>query len=92
MCAEQYEKKKKTWAWDEKLLTGSLLPVWVQICHEYGVINLTEEPLQHICHILNEIVSNAEFHVAGISPELLHQKLDSGLGSIFPVDTFMAQT
>lgn len=84
--------KKKPQKQYDKLLTGSLLPVRVQICHKYGIIYLTKEPLQHICHILNEIVPNSKFDVASILPKLLHQKFDSGLGSIFPVDPFMAQT
>lgn len=88
MC-RAIRKKKQEYNY---LLTGSLFPEWVQICHEYGVIYLTEKPLQHICNILNEIISNAKFHIAGILPELLHQKLDSGLGTIFPVDSFMTQT
>lgn len=74
------------------VLTGSFSPERVQISHEYGIINFPEKPLQYICHILYEIVSNAEFHIPGIFAKFLHQKFDSGLGTIFPVYTLMAQT
>lgn len=74
------------------VLTGSFSPEGVQISHEYVIIDFPEEPLKHIGHVLDEIVSDTEFHIPGILTKLVHEKFDSGLGTIFPVYTLMAQT
>lgn len=74
------------------VLTGSFPPEGVEISHEYGIINLPKEPFQYIRHVLDEIISNTQFHITGIPTKLFHQKLDSGLCTIFPVYTLMAQT
>ncbi len=74
------------------VLTGSFIPEGVEISHEYGIINLPEESFQYIRHVLYEVISNTEFHIAGVLTKLLHQKLDSWLCTVFPVYTLMAQT
>lgn len=74
------------------VLTGCFSPEGVQISHEYWIIDFSKEPLQYIGHILDEIVSDTEFHIPGILTKLFHQKFDSGLGTIFSVYTLMAQT
>lgn len=72
-------------------LTRSFLPESVQLCHKDGVIDLSEEPLENIGHILNEVVSDAQFDISSIFPELFHQQPDPGFGTILPVDPLMAQ-
>ena len=80
--------------WEKGLGEGgtcSLLPLWVQLQSEDRVLQLTEEPLQHISDILNEVVVDAQLDVAGVPPKLLHQYLDPGLGSVLAVNPFMPQ-
>lgn len=71
--------------------TRSLLPLGVQLRGEDRVLELPEESLQHVGHILDEVVTDAQLDVAGIPAELLHQHLDPGLGPILPVNAFMSQ-
>lgn len=71
--------------------TCSLFPLWVQLQGEDRIFQLSEEPLQHIRDILNEVVTDAQLDIAGIPPELLHQYLDPGLGSILAVNPLMPQ-
>lgn len=81
-------------AWEQGLGeegTCSLLPLWVQLQGEDRVLELTEEPLQHIGDVFNEVVIDAQLDVAGIPPKLLHQYLDPGLGSILAVNPLMPQ-
>lgn len=63
----------------------------MQLQGEDGVLQLTEEPLQHISDILNEVIADAQFDIASIPSKLLHQYLDPGLGSILAVNPLMAQ-
>jgi len=64
----------------------------VQLGHEDGVVHLAEEPLQHVRHVLDEVVADAQLHVARVLPELVHQQLDAGLGAVLPVDSLVAET
>lgn len=73
-------------------LTGSCLPQRVEVSHEDGVIHLSEEPLQDIRHILDEVVPDPQFDVSSIFAKLFHQEFDSGFGPVLPVDALMAQT
>ena len=72
-------------------LTGGLLPQRVQLGHEDWVIHLPEEPLQHVRHVLDEVVPDAQLHIAGVFAELVHQKLDPGFGAVLPVDSLVAK-
>lgn len=53
-------------------LTCSLLPQWVKVSHENGVIHLSEEPLEDVCDILDEVVSDTQLHVSSVPAELVH--------------------
>lgn len=64
----------------------------MKVGHEDGVVHLSEEPLEDIGDVLNEVVSNAQLDVPGVSSELLHQQLDPGLGPVLAVDPLVAQT
>lgn len=80
--------------WEQALGEGgtcSLLPLWVQLQGEDGVLELTEEPLQHVGDVLDKVVIDAQLDVAGIPPELLHQYLDPGLGSVLAVNALVPQ-
>lgn len=72
--------------------TCSLLPLWVQLQGEDGVLELTEEPLQHVSDILDEVVIDAQLDIAGIPPKLLHQYLDSGFCPVLAVNSLMPQS
>lgn len=81
-------------AWEQESGEGgtcSLLPLWVQLLGEDGVFQLTEEPLQHVGDVLNEVVVDAQLDIAGVPPKLLHQYLDPGLGSVLAVNPLMPQ-
>lgn len=73
-------------------LTGCVLPERVQLGHEDRVLQLPEEPLEDVGHVLDEVLSDPQLHVPGVSAELVHQDLDPGLGPVLPVDALMAQT
>ena len=73
------------------MLTGSLLPWWMQVGHEDGVIDLPEESFEHVGHILDEVVPDTQLHIPGILSEFVHQKLDPGLGPVFPVYSLVTQ-
>lgn len=64
----------------------------MEVDHEDGVIDLSEEPLQDVRHVLDEVVSDAKLDDSGVLAELVHQKLDPRYGSILPVDPLMTQT
>lgn len=64
----------------------------VQLSHEDRVLQLPKEPLKDIGHILDEVLSNPQLYIPGISSEFVHQDFNPGLGPILSVDSFMAQT
>ena len=63
----------------------------MQVCHENWVVYFPEEPLEHVRHVLDEVIPDAQLHVAGILTELLHQEFNPGLGAVLPVDALMPQ-
>lgn len=64
----------------------------MEVGHEDGVVNLSEEPLQDVRHVLDEMVSDPQFDVSSVFTELFHQQLDPGFGPVLPVDPLVAQT
>lgn len=73
-------------------LTSCCLPQRVEVSHEDGVVHLSEEPLQDVCHVLDEVVSDPKFDVSSIFAKLFHQDSDPGFGTVLPVDPLVAQT
>ncbi len=76
----------------EEDFTGSRLPQRVEVFHEDGVVDLSEEPLQDVRHVLDEVVSDPQFDVSSVFAKLFHQEFDARFGPVLPVDPFMAQT
>lgn len=64
----------------------------MEVGHEDGVVHLSEEPLEDVGNVLDEVVSDPQFDVSSVFAKLFHQQFDARLGSVLPVDPFMAQT
>lgn len=64
----------------------------MEVGHEDGVVDLSEEPLEDVRHVLDEVVSDPQFDDPGVFTELLHQELNPGFGPVLPVDPLVDQT
>ena len=64
----------------------------MEVGHKDGVLDLSEEPLQDVCHVLDEVVSDPQFDIPSVFTEVLHQQLDPRFGAVLPVDPLVAQT
>lgn len=64
----------------------------MEVGHEDGVVDFSEEPLQDVRHVLDEVVSDPQFDVSSVFTKLFHQEFDPGFGPVLPVDPLVAQT